>query len=303
MMTKTILFPTLVTALLTFASCSAQEPAEDINDTPVETTAVADKQERHQYGGWYCPDNFGFVPVDIQRLYEVPAIADRLPTEQELKENKSLIKVDTDKFPDARALPMDLPRLARVYSEHNGMDELIIVIQAIVVQEDTVVGYRFPNGGNGSAWISDVEFVDNDELREMGSQPFFYSSAVVKATKEEIWKAFTETSYAEELGEKFDKEEFFASEWTEDSKAHLERDEADEVATGFVGTVFGNAYLHIDYDRDGFHYSEKLLMVENKEDQTTELFFACGPFPNDFPTQRTNWTRWYTSVKKAAEKM
>ena len=35
------------------------------------------------------------------------------------------------------------------------MDELIIVIQAIVVQEDTVVGYRFANGGNGSDWLKE----------------------------------------------------------------------------------------------------------------------------------------------------
>ena len=46
--------------------------------------------------------------------------------------------------------------------------------------------------------------------------------------------------------------------------------------------VFGNYYLHIDYVRDGIHYSEKLLMMENEDDNTTELFFASGPYPADF---------------------
>ena len=150
---------------------------------------VSKKDEPHRYGGWYCPDNFGFVPVDIQKLDEVPAIADRLPTEQELHDNMSLINVDTAKYPDARALEMDLPRVARIYSERKGMSELIIVIQAIVVQEDTVVGYRFANGGNGSAWLSDVTFLSEDEVAGMGAQPFFYSKSVLKAKTEDIWRA------------------------------------------------------------------------------------------------------------------
>lgn len=109
--------------LLILGSCSGQETAQ------VDTKT----KEPHRYGGWYCPDNFGFTPVDIQKLDEVPAIANRLPTQQELRDHKSLISVDTAKYPDARALEMDLPRVARISSANSRMNELIIVIQAIIV--------------------------------------------------------------------------------------------------------------------------------------------------------------------------
>jgi len=289
--------------LLIFGSCSGQEIAKENPEAPTKELEiqVLKKAEPHRYGGWYCPDNFGFVPVDIQKLDEVPAIADRLPTEQELHDNMSLIQVDTEKYPDARALEMDLPRVASIYSERKGMSELIIVIQAIVVQEDTVVGYRFANGGNGSAWMSDVTFLSEDEVAGMGAQPFFYSKSVLKAKTGDIWRAIGKTDYFKQLGEKFDEKKFFSSEWNPESQAHLSLDTDGEKATGYVGMVFGNYYLHIDYERDGFHYSEKLLMMENHEDNTTELFFASGPYPKDFEKKKSNWGRWVEEVKKASE--
>jgi len=279
----------LFSFLLVFVSCNSQEATKEHSETPREEPEplAEKKKEPHQYGGWYCPDNFGFVPVDVQKLDAVPAIADRLPTEQELRDNKSLIAVDTAQYPDARALEMELPRVARIHSTHKGMDELIIVIQAIVVMEDTVmedtvVGYRFANGGNGSAWLSEVTFLSADEVAGMGSQPFYYSTSVLNASKEDIWRAITKTDYAKGLGEKFNQREFFAAEWTPESHARLDFSSFREKASGYVATVFGNVYLHIDYDREGFHYSEKLLMIENQENHTTELFFASGPYPDDF---------------------
>lgn len=289
--------------LLISVSCSSQETTKEHSKKTTEEleSGVSKKDEPHRYGGWYCPDNFGFVPVDIQNLDEVPAIADRLPTEQELHDNMSLINVDTEKYPDARALEMDLPRVASIYSKRKGMSELIIVIQAIVVQEDTVVGYRFANGGNGSAWLSDVTFLSEDEVVGKGAQPFFYSRSMMKAKTEDIWRAIGTTDYFKQLGEKFDKKEFFSAEWNSESQAHLNLDTDGEKAAGYVGMVYGNYYLHIDYIRDGFHYSEKLLIMENHEDNTTELFFASGPYPEDFEKQKSNWDSWVEVVKKASE--
>ncbi len=302
-MTKKLSIPSIISMLLILVSCSAQETAKEPSETPTENLESVDskKDEPHRYGGWYCPDNFGFVPVDIQKLDEVPAIADRLPTEQELKDNMSLIKVDTKKYPNARALEMDLPRVASIYSERKGMSELIIVIQAIIVQEDTVVGYRFANGGNGSAWLSDITFLSTDEVAKKGTQPFFYSKSTLKAKTADIWAAISKTDYFKELGTKFDKKKFFSSEWNAESEAHLNLDIEGVKATGYVGMVYGNYYLHIDYDRDGFHYSEKLLIMENQEDNTTELFFASGPYPADFETQKSKWASWVETVNKASE--
>ncbi|MFK7971079.1 MAG: hypothetical protein AB8F95_11965 [Bacteroidia bacterium] len=302
-MNNRISISAIISILLIFVSCSGLQNAKELSEAvpeeaqPVETKRV----EPHQYGGWYCPDNFGFVPVDIQKLDEIPAIANRLPTEEELKANMSLIKVDTAKYPDARALEMDLPRVASVYMDYMRRSELAIVIQAIVVQEDTVVGYRFPNGGNGSAWLKDVKFLSEDEVAAKGPQPFFYSNSVVKASTKDIWGAITKTDYFKQLGEKFDQKAFFSSEWNPDARVHLHLDSDGEKAKGSVGMAFGNYYMHIDYYRDGFHYSEKMLIMEDQEDNTTEFFFASGPFPKDFKKQKTSWNNWFEAVEIASE--
>lgn len=295
--------PSMISMLLIFVSCNSQEAIQEHSNSTTEDqgSVVSEKVKPHQYGGWYCPDNFGFVPVDIQKLEEVPAISDRLPTEQELHDNMSLINVDTEIYPDARALKMHLPRVASIFSEQIGLNELIIVIQAIVVQKDTVVGYRFANGGNGSARIKDVTFLSEDEVNQLGSLPFFYSKSVLNASTKDIWNAIRKTAYFKQLGEKFKRKDFFSSEWNADEQVHLNLDTEGEKATGYVGMVYGNYYLHIDYDRDGFHYSEKLLMIENKEENSTELFFACGPFPEGFESQKSKWSNWFEAVVKASE--
>ncbi len=281
--------PLLLSMILSFSSCICQEEEKE------------QKQEPHRYGGWYCPDNFGFVPVDIEKLNEVPAISDRLSTEQELNDNMSLIRVDMEKHPDAKALEMDLPRVASVYSDRRGINELIIVIQAIVVQKDTVVGFRYANGGNGSTWISDVTFLSDEEVAEKGSLPYFYSTSVLKSSTEEIWGAVIKTDYFKQLGEKFDHKKFFSSKYNPEAQAYLELEVDGEKATGYVGMVYGNYYLQIDYNRNGFHYSEKLLMIENQDDKTTKLFFASGPYPEDFEKQKTNWDGWVNAVTETSE--
>ncbi len=303
-MHKRLFIPVIIPLLLIFASCSSQEAKEQPEIHTENLEHMVDKKtEPHGYGGWYCPDNFGFVPVDIQNLDKIPAIENRLPTQEELQNNMSLINVDTEKYPDAHALKMELPRVARIHSNINGMDELIIVIQAIVVQEDTVVGYRFANGGNGSAWMSDVTFLSEDEVAEMGSLPFFYSKSVLKAKSANIWKAMAKTDYFKQLGKKFDQQSFFSSEWNPEAEARLELDVDGEKATGYVGMVFGNYYLQIDYIRDGFHYSEKMLMMENQEDNTTEFFFASGPYKEGFEKQNTKLQSWVEAVKRGSEDM
>ena len=295
----------LLLGFVTLVSCAQNEGSHSSDSAETGTgnlgPVVDNKAEPHRYGGWYCPDNLGFTPVDIQKFAEVPAIANRLPTEEELHNNMSLINVDTEKYPDARALEMDLPRVARIHSERSGMDELIIVIQAIVVQEDTVLGWRFMNGGNGSGWFTDVQFLTDEEIAGMGSQPFFYSNSTLNARSAAIWNALTKTEYFEQLGKKFNESAFFSSDWNPDAQAHLNLDTKEEKATGYVGMVFGNYYLHIDYNRNGSHYSEKILIMENQEDNTTEFFFASGPYPKGFDQQRSTWESWVEEVIKVSE--
>lgn len=287
-----------ITQLLFLAACS-QETKQETNSSSQKTkTSTQVAQEPHRYGGWYCPDNFGFEPVDIQELDKVPAVADRLPTEEELQNHQSLIKIDTEKYPNARALPMDLPRVARVYQPQSGIEELVIIIQAIVVQEDTVVGYRFANGGNGSARIGEITLLSNEEVEKLGAQPFYYQRIEVNASTKEIWTALQQSTYFAQLATKFNQQQFFNADWHPEAETSLELSSEIETANGFVGMVFGNFYLHIDYMRNGFHYSEKLMISENPDGKPTEIYFASGPYPTDFAKQQAKQDAWLAKVER-----
>jgi hypothetical protein len=300
-------FPALLVSLILICSCSLNESAEAQSESPKQDTEEAEATavnyvEPHPYGGWYCPDNLtGLPPMDIQEYKELEVIADRLPTEQETWDGKALIYVDTDKYPNARALDIDLPRVGRIYSGHNLMNELIIVFQAIVVDNDTVVGYRFPSGGNGSAWLGEVSFLTDEEVKDLGPMPMVFLESDIKASKEEIWEAFTQTEFATSLGERFQKEAFFKSEWDQMSQSELHFKTDDSFAYGIAANAWGNIYMHIDYDYDGFHYSEKMLIMEDEEAGTTSVQFVAGPYPADIESQQVIWENWMAQVTRLTE--
>ena len=288
---------------LAIVSCAQEETTNEVVETKVnsdETLKAKAEQykKQHRYGGWYCPDNFGFAPVDIQLLDQVPAISDRLPTEEEARNGSSLMYIDTTEYPEAYALEMDLPRTAKIYSSHKGMSELIIVIQAVVIGEDTIVGYRFPSGGNGSAWLGQISFLSDGELEELGSQPMIYKKTEIKASKEEIWKFFTQSEYAQELGERFTEEEFFSADWTGESGTHLYLGTNDTTARGWVSNHFGNIYLHIDYMINGQHYAEKMLIGNPNDEGYAELHFAAGPYLQDASAQDQAWDELVSEIEE-----
>lgn len=293
-------FLSFIASLLILTACESSETANaqpNDEETPLEATK---SQEPHRYGGWYCPDNFGFEPMDIQEVKNLVAITDRLPTKEETSNGSSLIFVDAEKYPDARPLEMNLPRVARIKTSASEPAELIIIIQAIVVQNDTVVGYRFPSGGNGSARIGDVSFLSDDEVSALGPAPMVYMNTEIKASMKAIWKSITETDYARELGLRFNQVAFFQAEWSEESRVHLEFETETSSASGFVGNHFGNLYLHIDYYIEGVQYTEKLLVGE-QEDGFSELHVAAGPVPEGFASKKQIWENFLQEVKKNSE--
>jgi len=148
MLHKKLVLSVLTFNFIFFISCSQNVDIDNkVDQVPKsESTKVAEKTKpknkgMHPYGGWYCPDNFGgFPPVDIQDLDKVPVVNDRLPTKEEASNGTSLMFIDIAEFPDAKPLEMKLPRVARVYTSHSDMYELAIVIQAVIIDNDTVVG-------------------------------------------------------------------------------------------------------------------------------------------------------------------
>ena len=118
--------------------------------------------------GWYCPDNVrGFPPVDIKSWYKVRVVNGRLPTYEESQNGTSLIYYDVHETPDAKPYNMVMPRLASVYSDFTQQQEIIIVIQVVQTSKDTLAGYRFLTGGNGTSDFRDIHFFTNDEVNKL----------------------------------------------------------------------------------------------------------------------------------------
>jgi len=276
-----------------------------VDQTATQESSAKDnsvQKEPHRYGGWFCPDNLGgFPPVDIQNLDIVPVVTDRLPTEDETRDGRSLIHVDTAKYPDAKALRMDLPRVARIKSSHNGLDELIIVIQAIVVQDDTVVGYRFPHGGNGSAWYSDVTFLSDTEKNALGSRPFVYLDSELSGNKASTWAALAQTDYADKLSKWFDQREFLDSKWTPESRAYLNFESDTVNARGYISDMYGILYIHVDYDYNGNQYSEKVVVSENLEEGTAHVTISMGPYPDNLENRKAYWNKWLEKLRNLSK--
>ena len=302
MLKEKIRLSILLICTVLISSCSEKKVA-NVQKQPIIKKTESNNKEPHKYGGWFCPDNFGgFPPMDIQKLDQVPVVINRLPTEEETRNGTSLMFFDTAKVTNAQPLEMQLPRVAKMYSNHSKMEELVIVIQAITIGNDSIIGFRYPNGGNGTAWLDEVTFLSDIEVNDIGPAPFVYLKSEIKSSKEKIWKAICATEFADNLGEKFNQKAFFKSEWKDESTAHLNFQTFGVKATGIVTTVWGNLYLQVDYDNNGSHFSEKLLVLENLEQNTSELHFVSGPYPKNINNQSLIWREWLQKVKVQSEK-
>ena len=171
--------------ILLFTNCNSKElPVNPFPKPKVEIPKHSKESvfPPHSYGGWYCPDNIlGFPAIDLKKLTQIPVVTDRLPTKEETYEGKSLIFIDRDRHPDAKPLGIPLPSLARYYSEFTKKNELIVVIQAVTINQDSIVGFRFLNGGNGSAWLHEVSFISEEEHKGLDSTPFVSDGIVIQA--------------------------------------------------------------------------------------------------------------------------
>ena len=298
---------TISSVLITACGQNKVAEIEVQKNLNVETVAVNEvtkpaHREPHKYGGWYCPDNLGgFPPMDIQNFEQVSVIRNRLPTKEETRTGASLMFFDPTEFPDARPLDLKLPRVAKIYSFQSKMKELVIVIQAIVSSNDTVVGFRYPNGGNGTSWFQEVTFLSDNEVKKIGPAPFVYVSTEIAASKQEIWNAATRTKYMQNLAVKFGKKAFFESNWNNESSTKLIFNAFGMKARGVVSSLWGNLYIHIDYDNNGFHSSEKMLVFTNEKNDSAYMHFVSGPHPLDFEQKNEKWKNWLTEVKGLSE--
>jgi hypothetical protein len=260
------------------------------------------QSDTHRYGGWFCPDNLnGFPAVDIKSWDDVPVVNDRLPTQEEAGNGTALMYIDIEEYPDAEPLDITMPQLARFYCRHSGKDEIVIIIQATRVLNDSVVGFRYLNGGNGSAWLDDVTFISEEEVDDMPSSRFVTLSVEIEATQAEIFEVMTGAEYSGVLQEVFDSEKNLRKGWSESSEVNFKYMEDEFITSAFGGNVWGNQYIQIDYKIDEYQYAEKFMLMNYEVPEVTELRIVCGPYRDDFEAQKYVLRKWGEKVKELSE--
>jgi len=302
---KDIFIKTLaVLSITTFISCS--QNSKTIKSNKVEKhieKVITDIKDPHNYGGWYCPDNLnGFPSVDVKNWNKVPVINGRLAAKEETQTESSLIFVDTEKYPNAKPLDITMPKLAKFYNEYSKKEDLVIVIQALNIQNDSIVGFRFLNGGNGSARLNEVKFISDNELEKIESGRFISLDIKIKAKQDEIWKIMTKSDYAKALQPTFDNKNILNKNWKETSNVNFQYASKLEMTSEYADKLFGCWYIQNDYLINNNSYVEKFLLLENEEQTETELKIACGPFSNDYDAQKFILTNWMNKVKQLSEK-
>lgn len=300
---KTFMLFLLLAFTFSIASCSKMTSSESTTQDNIqpEQQKSPKRKEPHPYGGWSCPDNiFGFPPVNIEDWKEVPVVNNRLPTKEETRSGISLMYIDTSEYPTAKPLDITMPRLARYYSEYTQKDELVIIIQAVIIDKDTIVGFRNVNGGNGSAWFDEVRFMEDDEIAKLSPSYFVQASLEIQAPKSDIWDAILELTNITTIHNIVNE----GSNWVDNSKVVYKPSPEGIQTKGLISAYWENMYLQIDYNFDRYHYVEKYLILENKEKPgIINLNLVVGPFEDDFEMKNTLWSNKLQGIKTTSEKL
>ena len=291
-----------VLCLTSFTFCSQNKNPIDHKD--IETSTQKDKKitkEPHKYGGWYCPDNLnGFPAVDISDWKNVPVVNGRMATKEETRNGASLIFPDTLKYPNTKVLDITMPKLASYYNKSSKRDELIIVIQAINVDNDSIVGFRFLNGGNGSARLNEVKLLSDNEIELIPASQFVSLDIKINANENEVWEILTKPENAKTLQPTFDNDNKLQADWRKRSNVNFYYPNTGILNHSYKGKLFGNYY--IQNDSEHLQYNEKFLLLKNEQTKNTELKIVSGPYGDDFEAQKRILNNWAKKVKELSEK-
>lgn len=292
----------LIGSFTVYVSCSQVDNTNTKEENIIKKEAYQKHQALHEFGGWHCPDNLkGFPPVDLKNWDKVSVVNGRLPTEEETQNGTSLIYFDIEKYPDARPMNIEMPQLARFYNEYTKRDELIIVIEAVSVQSDTIAGFRYLHGGNGSAVFNKLYFLAEEDIEELQPTSFVTFDIQINATQDQIWKVMTEKVYSKELQLIFDKENSLPFDWKEKSKVNFKYLKNGITTSEYAAKLFGSYYAQIDYDYTLFQHVEKFLLLEDVNKERTTLKIVCGPYWKDYEEQNIILNDWAKKIKKLSE--
>jgi len=294
-MLKRKLMPCLLLIVSALSSACAQKAAQSSDkEAAIE---AAQSQSLHEYGGWYCPDNLSnFPPIGAVAYRKVDIVSNRLPSKEETWSGKSLIYLDPEKYPKAKAVDLNLPRMAKYYSANTRQEELVIIIQALTAEQDTVVGFRYLDGGNGSSWLNEVRLLSHKEAAALAPSTYVFLELEINTSKEKVWEAFAKTDYAKELSITFEKEDLFANPWSKNTQVELIYKTMEEEAKGYVMNMYGNIYLQIDYTKRGQQTVEKMLILDTEDKMRSRVQAVFGPYLDDYTMQEKRWNKWLKEV-------
>ena len=292
-MNKTLIGTFLI---LLFGCTNAENQPTNENDNNKKVTT-------HKYGGWYCPDNLnGFPAVDLKDWKNVPVVIGRLPTEAEARNGSSLIYVNTQEHPSAKAMNMELPKLATFYNQYSKKNEVIIVIQAVEIEGDSIVGFRYLNGGNGSAHFREVTFISENEVANISTARFVSFDININSSYDKVWEVMTKLEYTSKLQPVFDKNNKLNKDWRTTSNVNYYYANKNEMTGEYADMLFGNWYIQNDYLINDVAYVEKFLLLRDEKTNQTNLKVVCGPFNQDFETQQSILNKWAEKIKELSEK-
>lgn len=290
----------VVLGMTVLVSCLQSNTPIQNNPEKVVTQSTPQEQEPHRYGGWYCPDNLrGFPAVDFQNWQSVPVVNGRMATKEEAQNGTSLIFVDMEKYPNAKPLDMQMPRIARYYSRHTQKEELVIVIQALNISNDSIVGFRYLNGGNGSARLNEVRFLSDQEIEKITPARFVSFDIEIKTESTRIWKVLTEPEYYTFLQPIFDPNNTLKVD--KGTTVNYKYLNAGTTTAEYGDLLFGNYYIQIDSEFDEAQYVEKFMLTVDKESKNTILHVVCGPYTSDYESQEDILNNWAEKVKELSE--
>ncbi len=146
------------------------------------------------------------------------------------------------------------------------------------------------------------EITDKNNHQKVNDMDTLHSVSLdvtINASSTTVWDVITSDEYAKILGNEFDEGAFMASEWKEGSKVHFVYEPDNVVASGTITELVKEEVITIDYDFDGYDYSEKFIM-EGKNIKTV-LRVEAGPYVENYEAHKVVWTNWLSKVKELSE--
>ena len=269
-------------------------------DTTKQAQSTSKTSSKHNYGGWYCPDNLnGFPAVNLTEWSKVPVINGRLPTKEETQTEASLIYIDTMEHPNAKPLEAAMPKLAKYYNEHTKKEELVIIIQALEIGSDSIVGFRYLNGGNGSARYNEVSFCDPEMIDHLTLKKFVTIDVkITGALQDSVWEVITNPIYLNRLYPDEEIQRQITPFVADNSVVNYVYAPVSNLYSSYGDKPYGNFYIQRDYLLNNESYVEKFLLLENQFENYTELQITCGPYSlEEYEQQKAVLEKWVQALQ------